>query len=156
MELMKPQPIEPNIYDITYPCYIAPIPLNSSRIVNIPGEFEFKHLDTVRSYVVEAYKTPDRMYVFDCIPFHLWRKKVCKIPYEKRLKFLRELCTAQIAKFDKVIDLDSTLVSNPYELKDYCEALLTAGFQTVRIMDVNGNYIFGECQNCEYMELKLT
>lgn len=155
MEPMKPQPIQPNIYDITYPCYVAPIPKNAKRIINIPGESEFQYLEGIKSYVVEAYKTDSRMFIFDVVPFHLWHKKVCKVPYEKRLKFLRQLCTAQISRFDKVIDLDSTLVDNPFELRDYCDALLTVGFETVRIMDVNGNYVFGECQNGEYMELKL-
>ena len=152
---MKPQPVQVNIYDISYPCYVAAIPNGAQRIINIPGQSEYKYLEGVKSYVIEAYKTPSRIYVFDVVPFNLWTKKVCKIPYEKRLKFLRQLCTSQITNFDKVMDLDSTLVDNPYELSDYCEALLTAGFETVRIMDVNGNYVFGECTNGEYMELKL-
>lgn len=152
---MQKQPTEPNIYDITYPCYVSAIPPDAERIINIPGQFEYMGLDGVKSYVIEAYKTSDKLFVFDVVPYHLWVKKICKIPYEKRLRFLRALCTAQIARFDKVIDLDSTLVDNPHELSSYCEALLTAGFKAVRIMDVDGNYVFGECTNGEYMELEL-
>lgn len=155
MQPMQKQPVEVNIFDLSYPIYIAPIPKGATRIINIPGQYEYQHLEEIRSYVIEAYKTEDKIFIFDVIPYHLWRKEICRISYEKRLRFLRQLVTAQITKFDKVIDLDSVLIDNPHELSDYCDALLTGGYEAVRLMDVNGNYVFGECKNCEYLEMEL-
>lgn len=155
MTPMTAKDMEINIYDINYPCYISGVPLESQRIIHIPGEFEYQHLDGVKSFVIEAYKTKTRLYLFDVVPLHLWKKGICRISFEKRLKALHQLTTAQISNFDKVIDLAAVLVDNPFELEDYCESLLTKGVERVRIMDVNGNYVFGESVNGEYMELKL-
>lgn len=155
MEIMQHQEASVNIYDLTFPCYVSPVPQNSARILHIPGQFEYKYLDNVYSFVVEGYKTVDRILLFDAIPYTLWQKKVCRIPYEKRLKFVRELVYAQIAKPDNVLDLDSVLIDNPAELTDYCDNMLTQGFTKVRIMDVNGNYVFGQSNNGEYLELEL-
>lgn len=155
MKVMTAQNLDVNIYDITYPCYVAGIPPGAKRIIHAPGQFEYTFLDNVRSFVVEAYKTPERLYVFDVVPYHLWVKQICQIPFEKRLKFLRTMCTSQISNFDKVMDLPAVLIDTPFKLHEYCDELLTKGYETVRIMDVNGFYVFGECQNGEYMELKI-
>lgn len=144
-----------NIFDINYPCYVSEIPNNSQRILYIPGEFEYKYLDEVRNYVLEGYKTENQIYLFDTILHSLWKKGVCNISYEKRLKTLHTLCTSQIANFSKVTDLPTLLIENPYEFNDYRESLLTNGIKKVRIMDVNGNYVFGESQNGEYLEADL-
>lgn len=144
-----------NIYDIKYPCYVSPIPLNSTRIVHIPGEFEYKHLDETMEWVIEAYHDKEVLHVFDAMPRTLWYKGVCKIPFEKRLKYVRILVTDQIAAFDKVLDLSTVLVDNPIELRDYCENLKELGYKTIRIMDTDGYYVFGECLNNEYMEMNL-
>lgn len=154
METMKAQKCSVNIYDINYPCYISPIP-QGERIVHIPGQFEFKYLDNIYSYVIEAYKTADKLLIFDTVPLHLWNKKVCHIRYEKRLKYVRELVYGQVANPEKVMDLESVLIDNPAELIDYCDNLLTQGYTKARIMDVNGYYIFGQAQNGEYLELGL-
>jgi hypothetical protein len=155
MKPMTCKASEINIYDINYPCYLSDIPPDGQRIAHIPGEFEYRYLEGVKSYVIEAYKTKDKLYVFDVVPLHLWKKSICRIPYEKRLKALHRIVTEQIADFAKVVDLAAVLVENPFELSDYCDGLLTKGTERVRIMDVNGNYVFGECTNGEYMELKL-
>lgn len=152
---MTAKDMEINIYDINYPCYVSGIPKDAQRIAHIPGEFEYKYLDGIISYVLEGYKTKDRIYLFDVVPLHLWKKGVCRISFELRLKALHKICTAQIADFSKVIDLPALLIDNPFELTDYCEGLLTNGIERVRIMDVNGNYVFGESVNGEFMELKL-
>lgn len=155
MEVMHRQECNINVYDLKYPCYVSPVPLDAQRIVHIPGEFEFNHLDNVAGWVIEAYKTKDMIYVFDAIPRSLWHKGICRIPFEKRLKYVRTLVTSQIAAFDKVIDLSTVLIDNPIELIDYLDNLLTAGIKVARIMDVDGFYVFGQCTNGEYMELEL-
>src|ERR1043165_344947 len=101
MQAMTCKDIPINIYDINYPCYISAIPKDAQRILNVPGQFEYKYLEGVKSYVLEGYKTKDKIFLFDVIPFNLWRKQVCKISYEKRLKALHTICTSQIANFDK-------------------------------------------------------
>ena len=143
------------IYDLSYPLYIAGIPPNSIQILHIPGEFEYEFLEETISYTIEAYKTESKLYLFDVIPLHLWKKKICNIPYEKRLKSLRTLCTSQIANFKRVIDLPILLVDNPHELSDYCEGLRSKGYSKARLMDVNTFYVFGECAKGEIMELQL-
>jgi hypothetical protein len=155
MQVMTKQNAQVNIYDLTYPVYVAAVPKDCDSILHIPGQFEFKEFEGVYSYVIEAYKTKTKLYVYDVIPYHLWIKGVCNITYEKRLSFLRKLCTAQINNFDKVQDLPSVLIDNPFEFSEYCDNLLTSGYDYVRIMDVNGFYVFGECKNGELLEMKL-
>lgn len=155
MDPMQKQQGQVNIYDIKYPCYVAPVPPEGNRILHVPGEFEYGQLDNVAGWVIEAYKTKDMLYIFDAVPRSLWFKRICRIPYEKRLKYVRILVTSQIAAFDKVMDLSSVLIDNPAELTDYLDNLLTAGIKVARIMDVDGFYVFGECTNGEYMELDL-
>jgi len=152
---MTSKEVDINIYDITYPCYVAGIPVDSQRIIHIPGSFEYKYLEGIASYVVEGYKTKDKIYLFDVIPYNLWVQKVCKLSYEKRLKAVRQICTAQIADFSKVIDLDTVKIDNPHELTEYCENLLTLGHVRARILAADGHYVFGESNNGELLELKL-
>lgn len=154
METMKHQVCSVNIYDINYPCYVSPIP-KGERIVHVPGQYEFKYLDNIYSFVVEAYKTDEKLLLFDAVPLYLWQKKICQLRYEKRLKYVRELVYGQVANVEKVMDLESVLIDNPVELTDYCDNLLTQGYAKARIMDVNGHYVFGQAQNGEYLELEL-
>jgi len=152
---MKPQKISSDrVWDINYPIYVSPV-LEAQDIIHIPGQFEYKYLDEIYSYVVEAYKTKDKIYIYDAIPINLWNKRVCKIPYEKRLKTVRELVFSQVAKVDKVLDLDVVLIDNPAELFEYCDNLLTQDYKKIRIMDVNGDYVFGDANNGECLELLL-
>jgi len=155
MEAMQKQDLPVNIYDLKYPCLVSPIPPDSTRILHIPGEFEYSGLDTVISFVLECYKTKNKIYVYDAIPINLWRKKVCRIPYEKRIKYVRTVVTSQIADFTKVCDLPAELIDNPIELSDYCDNMLTQGITTARIMDVDGYYVFGKCNKAEYLEMEL-
>jgi aryl carrier-like protein len=155
MNLMTAPNIKVNIYDINYPCYVAAIPLDSVRVMNIPGEYEYKHLDSIFAYVVEAYKTKDKLYLADSMLTALWHKGICQVPFEKRIKIVRELVYSVVAKPDQVLDLDYVLIDNPAELNDYIENLLTYGYKTIRIMDVNGYYVFGESREGEYYELSI-
>lgn len=155
MNVMQPQQGTVNIYDLKYPCYVAAIPNDSTRIVHVPGEFEFQHLDEIFDWVIEAYRTKDCLYIFDAMPRKLWQKGVCNIPYEKRLKYVRTLVTGVISSFDKVMDLWTVLIDNPVEFKDYCDNLRDGSYKRIRIMDSDGFYVFGECENNEYMEMDL-
>lgn len=154
MQIMKHQEASVNIWDITYPVYVSPIP-KGLRILHIPGQFEYKYLDNAYSFIVEAYKNEDKIFIFDAIPYTLWQKQICNISYEKRLKYVREIVYDRIAQPDFVVDLEAVLVDNPAELTDYCDNLLTQGYSKARIMDVRGNYVFGQSINGEYLELKL-
>lgn len=154
MQSMTPQEASVNIWDFNYPCYVSPIP-KGDKFTHVPGLFEFKHLDGIHSFVIEGYKTPDKLWICDVIPFYLWKKNVCNITFEKRLKIVRAIVFESVAKPEHVMDLDAVLIDNPAELTDYCDNLLTQGYERVRIMDVNGNYVFGQSNNGEYLELAL-
>ena len=156
MSFMTAPNIKVNIYDINYPCYVAAVPLDSVRVINIPGVYEYKHLDSIFAYVVEAYKTKDKLYLADSMLTPLWHKQICQIPFEKRIKTVRELTYEVVAKTDHVLDLDYVLIDNPAELNDYIDNLLTYGHTKIRIMDVNGYYVFGESQEGEYYELSIS
>ena len=154
MMLAKEIKIE-DIYDINYPCYISGIPKDSVKITHIPGQFEYQHLDKVKAYVIEAYKTKNKLFLYDCIPCLLWEKKICLIPYEKRIKTLHRIVTEQLSNFDKVIDLYADLVENPYDFQEVYKELKQKNIEKIRIMDVNGNYIFGQTVENELMEMSL-
>lgn len=156
MSLMLSPKIKVNIYDINYPCYVAAIPLNSSRIIHIPGVYEYKYLDNIFAYVVEAYKTEDKLYLADTMLSVLWHKQICQIPFEKRVRAVRELVYDVVANTEHVLDLDYVLIDNPAEYNDYVENLLELGYKTIRIMDVNSYYIFGEALDGEYYEINIT
>ncbi len=145
-----------DLFKVNYPCYVAPIPENSTRILHIPGELEYKEFDKSYGFVLEGYKVAQgRFYVFDCIPLELWHKKKCNITYEKRLKYLRMITNEIIANYREVIDLNTQLLDNSPELYDYLDNLLTMGYKKVRIMYAYSNYVFGECSNGEYMEVEI-
>lgn len=153
---MQPQQVlkSTSLYDLNYPIYVSPIPIGV-KILHIPGQFEYKHLDNVYSYVAEAYKTDDRIYIFDVIPLNLWQKKVCKINYETRLKYVRKVVYDQIGKPEEVLDLETVLIDNPAELTDYFDNLLSQAYKSVMIHDVNGHYVFGRATNGELLEMEL-
>lgn len=144
-----------NLYDLNYPVYVSPIPLDSNKITHIPGLYEYKHLDNVYLHVVEGYKTKDKIYLFDCVPYNLWNKKICNLTYEKRLKTLRTIVYEEVCLPDFVIHLDCVLIDNPVELIDYCENLLTQAYKKVRIMDGNAFYSFAQNDKGESLELEL-
>lgn len=151
---MQKQPDVTDIYNINYPCYVSPVP-EGTRIIHIPGVMEYQHLDNTYGYVIEGYQTPEKLYLFDCIPLVLWYKQKCLIAYEDRLKDIRILVNSYIANPKKVIDLNALLIDNQIEMADYLDNLLTQGYKKARIMDANGNYVFGEAKNNEYVEIDL-
>lgn len=152
---MTKQTKELNVYELTYPCYIAGIPEDSQRIIHIPGQFEYGQLETTYGYVIEGYKTKDCIFLFDCMNLALWHKQKCFREYYKRLRDLRRIIVGEIADFKKVIDLPMVECQTPIEAIDYLDNLLTSGFKTARIMSANGYYIFGDALDGEYVEVEL-
>lgn len=144
-----------DIYSLNYPCYVAGIPEDGVRIVHIPGLFEYSKLESPHGYVLEAYRTKDKMYVFDCMSLNLWYKNKCMISFEKRLKKLRSILNDYICDPKNVIDLPLVLLDNPAEMSDYLDNLLTMGYKKVRIMYAYGEYVFGECKNQELIEMSI-
>lgn len=155
MQVMTKQTKELNVYDLSYPCYVAGIPEDSQQIAHIPGHFEYQSLDQTYGYVLEGYKTKDTIFLFDCIPLNLWHKKVCLMEYYKRLRHLRRIIVGEIADFKKVIDLPMVECQTPIDAIDYLDNLLTSGFKKARIMSANGYYIFGEAVDGEFVEIEL-
>jgi hypothetical protein len=152
--LMTTQNTNKNIYDISYPCYIAGIP-EGERIAHIPGSFEYKALEEIYGYVVEGYKRNDRIYLFDCVPMELWFKQKCFVTYEKRLKTLRRLINEQIGERTLVTDLPMVLCDTHIDTIEYLDNLLTMGYKRARIMYSHGHYVFGESTKDEYIEIEL-
>lgn len=144
-----------NIFDITYPCYVSPIPIDSKRILYIPNESNYSDLSSVRYKVLEGYKTSDKIYLFDCIKLDNWELKSYPVPYYIRLKDTRNIVNSQIVNYRKVLDLETDLIKNPNEFQNYINELLAEGIKSVRIMNVDSEYVFGECQYNEYMELEI-
>lgn len=144
-----------NLYDLNYPLYVSPIPLNSQKIVHIPGKYEYKHLEEIYTYVVEGYKTQEKIYLYDCVPCSYWFKKIYNVDYDKRLKNLRTLIYKDVNLPDVVTQLDCVLIDNPIELIDYCDNLLTQNYKKVKIMDGNAFYLFEHNGKGESLELEL-
>lgn len=152
---MLKDPIKLSIYDLSYPCYVAAVPLESERIIHVPGLYEYKNLDNTFGFVIEGYRTKDITYLFDCMKLELWNKKKCLIFYENRLKTLRGMINDEIGRNPQLTDLPMVLVDDPMECKDYCENLLQFGITSVRIMSPTGYYVFGQAKNEEYLEMNL-
>ena len=141
------------IYDLSYPCYVAGIPAGD-RIIHIPGQFEYKYLADLLSFVIEAYKVGDKYYVFDTMTLDLWNKQKCQLSYAKRLRVVRSILNDEYANKKHLLDLPMTLIDNVLDLKDYCDNLLTQGYNKIRVMYEHGEYVFGTA-NEEYIEVDL-
>ncbi len=155
MKPMQKQNKDLSVYDFTYPCYIAGIPEDSQRIIHIPGQFEYTGLDYTFGYVMEGYKTKDKIYVFDCMKLDYWEKSRCDKEYYKRLINLRKVITGEIADFKKVIDLPMVLCDTPIDAVDYLDNLLDSGYKSARVMSADGYYIFGDAVDGEFIEVSL-
>lgn len=143
-----------SVYDVSYPCYIAGIP-EGERIIHIPGRYEYKDLEETYGYVIEGYKTKDKIYLFDCLDVDLWYKSRCDIRYEKRIRMTRAIISESISKRKVVQDLPMVLCDTPIDAIDYLDNLMGQGFEKARIMYSKAYYVFGECQNDEYVEIEL-
>lgn len=152
---METQLKETTIYDISYPCFVMGIPEDSNRIIHIPGQFEFKDLDKTFGYVLEGYKTKDKLYLFDGMSLNLWNKKVCMIEYYKRLRHVRKILIGEIADFTRVIDLPMVECETPIDAIDFLDNLMDLGYKRAKIMSSNGYYIFGNALDGECVEIEL-
>ncbi len=155
MPVMTKQSKELNVYELSYPCYIAGIPVDSQRILHVPGLYEFKYLDQSYGYVLEGYKTDKKIFLFDCMPLDLWNKQKCLMEYYKRLRATRRIIVGEIADFEHVLDLPMVECQTPIDTIDFLDNLLTSGFKTARIMSTNGHYVFGDSIDGEFVEVEL-
>jgi hypothetical protein len=146
---------ELTIYDLSYPCYAAEIPLESQRILHIPGKAEFKGLDNCIGFVLEGYKYGEHIELFDAIPLEYWYKEVYNLSYGTRIAMVRELVNDELADSKFVSDWPCALFISVIELKKFAEDIKLQGFTHLRVMTSTGNYVFGEAVNHEYVEIEL-
>lgn len=78
--------------------------------------------------------------VFDCIPKKDWDNKQCNIPYNERLKLLRQILNDKVADYKKVIDIASDEVESPIEVKELYSKYLKKGYEGVMLRHKEGLY----------------
>jgi hypothetical protein len=155
MTIMTKQSGLVNIFDITYPCYVSSIPVDSKRVIYIPEQSKYQFLDIIDDWVIEGYRTNEKIYLCDCLPIQDWNRKKSNIPFSQRIRYVRNLVNSVIGNYSKVSDLPTQLIDNPLEMTNYIKEALTTEIKTIRILDRDKNYVFGECENNEYLELEI-
>lgn len=143
------------IYDLSYPCYAAEVPMGSQRILHVPGSCEFKGLDKVTGMVLEGYKYGERIELFDVIPLGYWYKERYDLSYGTRISMVRELVMDELADVKFITDWPCSLFNDVLELKQFAEDIKNQGFTHLRVMNSTSNYVFGEAVNHEYVEIEL-
>ena len=139
---MKAPNENPKIEQLKYPCYVQPLP-------------DLEHLEDVLLGHKAFYyydKKHNKRYYYDCMPMTDYIAKKCKLTFEERLIKLR-MILSELANYIEEIDLPTTKVTNPVELLDIYKDSLTNGFKGIRILNMDGYYIFGESTEGELWEL---
>jgi hypothetical protein len=139
---MKAPNKNPDISNLNYPCYIAPLVEESdTRWINLNF-----HL-----IKCNYNKDENKYYCYDCIFEEDWQKERCTETYEERLRTLRTIL-AHEGDYKHYIDY-VIKVENPTELIASYKELLTSGHKGARIFDADGFYCFDKVTNGEYWEL---
>ena len=81
--------------------------------------------------------------VYDCMKVKNWELQSCNVPYEQRLKKVRELVTHTIADTKKVIDVESYIVNSSGEAVNLYKSFLKRGYEGGVIKDPMGLYKWG-------------
>jgi len=78
--------------------------------------------------------------VFDCIPIKDWDKQKCTIPYEERLKILREVLNDQVADYKRIIDVATDKCNNAKEVKDLYKKYLNNNYEGLMLRNPDAEY----------------